>query len=187
MRCIGYLNWGKTYAGQCSEQPAIFLRILLSLLYIQWRRNHWRSNIKLLWFGARQANRFLALWDFGDSEHQARNQGGGGAFGHLTPPKFSKHCIAIFSFVETFKEQRWKFIFQSFLRNHWNFSLSCSLIIISLEDISWHRLSDRKLRNWLVFNHKYAGSVNLGYSLNCSYFKAFFVYLFVYYFVLDKP
>jgi len=30
----------------------------------------------------------------------------GGAFGHLTPPKFSKHCIAILSFVETFKEQR---------------------------------------------------------------------------------
>ena len=34
---------------------------------------------------------------------------------------------------------------------------------------------------------QYAGSVNLGDSLKCSYFKAFFVYLFVYYFVLDRP
>ena len=42
---------------------------------------------------------------------QARNQGGG----HL--PKISKHCIAILTSAETFKEQRWNFIFQSFLRS----------------------------------------------------------------------
>jgi len=31
-------------------------------------------------------------------------------------------------------------------------------------------LSDRKFRKCLVFNHKYAVSVNLGDRLNCSYF-----------------
>jgi len=30
--------------------------------------------------------------------------GGGGHLGHLSPPKFSKHCIAILTFLETFKE-----------------------------------------------------------------------------------
>ena len=28
----------------------------------------------------------------------------GGHLGHFPPPKFSKHCIAILTFVETFKE-----------------------------------------------------------------------------------
>jgi len=32
---------------------------------------------------------------------QARNQGG--HLGHLTPSKFSKHCMAILTFAETFK------------------------------------------------------------------------------------
>jgi len=27
--------------------------------------------------------------------------------------------------------------------------------IISLQDLSWDRSSDRKCRKWLVFNHKY--------------------------------
>jgi len=31
------------------------------------------------------------------------------------------------------------------------------VLLISLQDISWDRLSDRKFRKWLVFNHKYAG------------------------------
>jgi len=48
-----------------------------------------------------------------------------------------------------------------FKKSYWNFSLSCSLII-SLQGFSWDRLSDRKFRKWLVYNHKYAGSVNLG-------------------------
>jgi len=51
---------------------------------------------------------------------------------------------------------------------YWNFSLSFLLIIISLQDLSWDKLSDRKFRKWLVFNDKYAGSVNLGDGLNCS-------------------
>jgi len=34
-----------------------------------------------------------------------------GAFGAFAPPKFSKHCIAILTFAETFKEWRWNFIF----------------------------------------------------------------------------
>jgi len=38
------------------------------------------------------------------------------------------------------------------------------IIIISLQDLSWDKLSDRKFRKWMVFNHKYAGSVNLGNS-----------------------
>jgi len=35
--------------------------------------------------------------------NQARNQGG--PFGAFAPPKFSKHCIAILTFVETFKKR----------------------------------------------------------------------------------
>ena len=35
----------------------------------------------------------------GYSTRQARNQGGG-----IAPAKFSKHCIAILTFVETYKE-----------------------------------------------------------------------------------
>jgi len=56
-----------------------------------------------------------------------------------------------------------------FKKSYWNFSLSCSLII-SLQDLSGDRLSDRKFRKLLVFNYKYAGTVNLGDSSKCSYF-----------------
>jgi len=45
-----------------------------------------------------------------------------------------------------------------FKKSYWNFSLSYWQII-SLQDLSWDRSSDRKFRKWLVFNHKYAGSV----------------------------
>ena len=38
---------------------------------------------------------------YGDTVDQARNQGGD--LGHLPPPKFSKHCIAILTFEATFK------------------------------------------------------------------------------------
>jgi len=31
-------------------------------------------------------------------------QPGGGAFGPFAPQKFSKHCTAILTFIETFKE-----------------------------------------------------------------------------------
>jgi len=33
-----------------------------------------------------------------------RRATGGGHLGHLRPPKFSKYCMAILTFVETFKE-----------------------------------------------------------------------------------
>jgi len=62
------------------------------------------------------------------------------------------------------------YILVIFKKSYWNFSFSCSLIIISLQDLSWDRLSDWKFPKWLVFNHKYAGSVNVGDSFNCSYF-----------------
>jgi len=76
-----------------------------------------------------------------------------------------------------------------FKKSYCNISLSCSLIIISLQDLSSDRLSDQKFRKWLVFNHKYAESVNLGYILYCSYFMAFFCLFFYigYYCVLDRP
>ena len=115
-------------------------------------------------------------------------QPGGGHLGICPPPEIFKTLHSIFVICRNFQRIKMKvYILLIFKKSYFNFSLSCSLIIISLEDISWDRLSDRKLRNWLVFNHKYAGSVNLGYSLNCSYFKAFFIYLFVYDFVLDRP
>jgi len=41
-----------------------------------------------------------------------------------------------------------------------NFSLS-SWLLLSSQDLSWDRPSDRKFRKWLVFNHKYAGSVKI--------------------------
>ena len=64
----------------------------------------------------------------------------------------------------------WNVVFAGLKKSYWNFSLSCSLTVISLQDLSWDRLSDRKFRKWLVFNHKYAGSDNLGDSLKCSNF-----------------
>ena len=47
--------------------------------------------------------------NFCEGPNQARNQGGG--FGAFSPPKFSKHCVAILAFVETFKELRGNFMF----------------------------------------------------------------------------
>jgi len=31
------------------------------------------------------------------------------------------------------------------------------IFLCSLQDLSWDRVSERKFRKWLVFNHKYAG------------------------------
>jgi len=42
---------------------------------------------------------WAAFW-LGLDSNQARNQGGG----HLPPPKFSKHYIAILTFAATFKQ-----------------------------------------------------------------------------------
>jgi len=53
---------------------------------------------------------------------QARNHGGG-----ICPPKISKHCIAILTFAETFKEQKMKFyILIIFEKSYLNFlCLAC--------------------------------------------------------------
>jgi len=45
-----------------------------------------------------------------------------------------------------------------FKKSYWNFSLSFWWIM-SLQDLSWDRLSDQNFRKWLVFNHKHAGNV----------------------------
>ena len=105
---------------------------------------------------------------------QARNQMGG----HLPPEIFKTfNCIANFDICRNFQRTKMKFyILIIFKKSYQNFSLSCS--IISLQDLSWDRLSGRKFCKWLVFNHKYAVSVNLGDSLNCWYFLRHF-YLFV--------
>jgi len=50
----------------------------------------------------------------------------GGHLGHLPPPKFSKHSIAILTFVD-FKNIKMKlYILIILKKTYWNFSLSCS-------------------------------------------------------------
>jgi len=111
----------------------------------------------------------------------------GGAFGTFSPPEIFKTLHNNFDICRNFQRIKMKFyILIIFKKSYWNYSLSCSLII-SLQDLSWDRISDRKFRKWLVFNPNYAGSVNLGDSSNCSYFKAFVICLFMYYVVLDRP
>jgi len=101
---------------------------------------------------------------------RTRRATGGGAFGAFAPPEIFKTLHSNFDICRNFQRIKMKFyILIIFKKSYLNFSLFCSLII-SLQDLSWDRLSDRKFRKWLVFNHKYAGSVNLGDSLNCSYF-----------------
>jgi len=104
----------------------------------------------------------------------------GGIWG-IYPSEIFKTLHSNFDNCGNFQRIKMKFyILIIFKKSHLNFSLSCSLII-SLQDLSWDRLSDRKFCKWLVFNHEYAASVNLG-----DIFKAFFIYLFVYYFVFDR-
>jgi len=100
-----------------------------------------------------------------------RRETRGGAFEANAPAKIFKALHSNFDIYKNFQRMKMKFyILIIFKKLYWNFSLRCSLIIIYLQDLSWDRLSDRKFREWLAFNHKYAGSVNLGDSLNCSYF-----------------
>ena len=109
-----------------------------------------------------------------------------GEFRALAPRRNFQNIASNFDICGNFQRIKMKFyILIIFKKSYWNFSLSCSLII-SLQDSSWDRLSDQKFHKWLVFNHKYAGSVNLGDSLKCSYFQGIFLYL-LYYFVLDRP
>ena len=105
----------------------------------------------------------------------------GGAF---FPPEIFKALHSNFDICRNFQRIKMKFYILIIVKKfYWNFSLSCSLIIF-LQDLACDRLSDRKFRKCLVFNDKYAGSVNFRDSLNCS---EFFIYLFVYYFFLDRP
>ena len=104
--------------------------------------------------------------------------------GGIFPPEIFKALHSNFDICRNFQRIKMKFYILIIVKKfYWNFSLSCSLIIF-LQDLACDRLSDRKFRKWLVFNDKYAGSVNFRDSLNCS---EFFIYLFVYYFFLDRP
>jgi len=44
-----------------------------------------------------------------------------------------------------------------------------SWLIISLQDMSWDRPSDRKFSKWLVFNHKYA-EIGRSFKMLATYF-----------------
>ena len=102
----------------------------------------------------------------------------GGIWG-ICLPKIFKTFHSNFDICRNFQRIKMKFyILIIFKISHWNFSLSCSLKFVSLQDLSWDWLPYRKFRKWLVFNHKYAGSVNLGDSLKCSYFWGIFYLLF---------
>ena len=98
--------------------------------------------------------------------------------GEFAPPEIFKTLHSKFDICSNFQRIKMKFyILIIFKILYANFSLS-SWLFLSSQDLSWNRPSDRKFRKWLVFNHKYAGSVNMGDSLKCSYFKGIF-YLFV--------
>jgi len=85
--------------------------------------------------------------------------------GHLPPPEIFKTMHSNFDFCSNFQRVKMKFyILIIFKIPFSNISLS-SWLRLSFQDLSWDRLSDQKFRKWLVFNHKYAGSVNLGDSL----------------------
>jgi len=102
---------------------------------------------------------------------QVRNQGG--AFGTFASPETFKTLRSNFDICRNFQRMTMKFyILIIFKKYYWNFSLSCPLII-SLKDLSWDRLSDQKFRKWLVFNHKYAGIVNVE-IVKCLYFQGIF-------------
>ena len=78
------------------EQPVLALKTELPwnflLYWYTFYHSGFLSNLRFPWINCIE---------------QPRNQGGG-HLGHLTPPKFSKHCMAIVTFTETFKE-KWNF------------------------------------------------------------------------------
>ena len=81
------------------------------------------------------------------------------AFGAFTPLEIFKTLHSHFDICSNFQRIKMKFyILIIFKIPYSNFSLSSWLFLSSL-DLSWDRPSDRKFRKWLVFNHKYAGSV----------------------------
>ena len=117
---------------------------------------------------------------------QVRNQGGG-HLGHI-PPETFKTLHSNFDICRNFQRMKMKFyILIIFKKSYWKFPLSYWWII-SLQDLSWDSLCDRKFRKWLVFNHKHAGSVKTWQIIqNVRFLKEFFIYLFVYYPLFDRP
>jgi len=64
-------------------------------------------------------------------------QPGGEAFGVLAPPEIFKTLHSNFDICRNFQRMKMKFyILIIFKKSYCNFSLSCSLIIISLQDLS---------------------------------------------------
>jgi len=60
--------------------------------------------VRLNLFAARYSD-FTCHWIPSSSFSRCATRGEqGGNLGHFPPPKFSKHCIAILTFVEIFKE-----------------------------------------------------------------------------------
>jgi len=104
--------------------------------------------------------------------------------GHLPPPKFSKHCIAILTFLQKLSKNKDEILYSNHFKekSYLNFSLYYWLII-SLQDLCWDRLFNRKFRKWLVFQPKIRWNCqNVGDSLKCWYFysETFFILLLVY-------
>jgi len=64
-------------------------------------------------------------------------RGGGGIWGICAPPEIFKTLHSNFDICKNFQKIKMKFdILIIFKKFYWNFSLSCSLIIISLQDLS---------------------------------------------------
>ena len=82
---------------------------------------------------------------------------GGGHLEHLPTLKISKHPQQ-FWHLQKFSKNKHEILYHFEEMSYLNFSLPYWLII-SLLDLSWDRPSDRKFHEWLVFNHKYAGTI----------------------------
>ena len=105
---------------------------------------------------ARRATRGGALGAFA---HPWNFQNIASQFWHLQ--KLSNNTVEIFYSNHFFK----KSLIIIFLWSYW--------LIISLQDISWNRPSDRKFRKWLLFNHKYAG-IGKSFKMLVTYLSGIF-------------
>jgi len=76
------------------------------------------------------------------SSCSARRATRGGALGHLPLHEIFKTLHSNFDICRNFQRTKMNFyILIIFKKSYWNFCLSCSLIIISLQDLSRNRLS----------------------------------------------
>jgi len=153
-----------TYPFSISTDEHVLLKWIMTK-YLSWiiidifQNNHIRAfETNVHWY----MYKYLEIKDM-----QTGAQPGWGAF---DPPEIFKKLHNNFEICRNFQRIKMKiYILIIFKKSYWNFSLSCSLFI-SLHDLSWDRLFDRKFRKWLAFKHKYAGNINLGDSLKCLYF-----------------